>query len=303
MDINADRIPPTEARNPRTTDLDQVTSAQIVDMLCEEEETAVEAVRQIRHQLADVVETALERTRRGGRIHYFGAGASGRLAGLDAMETTPTFNAPPGLFTAHFPGGVAALVDSSLDFEDAEPLGAEDAGDVQPDDLVIGISASGTTAYVRGALTVAADRGGRTVLITSNSDSPLGELAHAMLVLRTGAEALTGSTRLKSGTATKIALNAFSTALMVRAGHTYSNLMVELVATNAKLRERAVRILMEASGDAREECTAVLDSSDGRVPLALVRLITGYSRAAAGDALARHTSVRAAVDALRERGA
>ncbi|WP_443161840.1 N-acetylmuramic acid 6-phosphate etherase [Nonomuraea sp. 10N515B] len=290
--------PPTELRNPRTADIDTLESGDVLRLLLEEDARAVEAARAGTGPLALAVDAAHRRLAAGGRVHYFGAGASGRLAVLDATEITPTFGVARELFTAHFAGGAAALTDSSIDREDAESLGEADAQALGPGDVAVGITASGSTRYVAGALRAAGAGGALTVLITCNPDAPLRDLAEILVVADTGPEALTGSTRLKAGTATKVMLNAFSTALMIKAGRTYGNLMVGLVATNAKLAERAVSLLMEATGAGAEACRSALAEADGVIPEALVRLLTGCSATEARAALGTHQGVRAAVAAL-----
>ncbi|GAA2453951.1 N-acetylmuramic acid 6-phosphate etherase [Actinomadura vinacea] len=291
-------VPPTERRNPRTADIDALDSRDVLRLLHDEDARAVEAARGAAGALAEAVDAAHDRLARGGRVHYFGAGASGRLAVLDATEITPTFGVPRDLFTAHFAGGVAAVADSSIDAEDAAEQGAADAGGLDAASVAVGVTASGSTPYVRGALAAARAGGALTVLVTCVPDAPLRELADIAVVADTGAEALTGSTRLKAGTATKVLLNSFSTALMIKAGRTYGNLMVGLVATNAKLRERAVALLAEASGEPAPVCRAALAEADGRIPEALVRLLTGCPPARARAALEEHPGVRAAVAAL-----
>jgi len=285
----------TEDRNPRTTDIDRWPTGRVVDALLAEDAVAIEAARSAAPALAKAVDLALARTAAGGCVHYFGAGASGRLAVLDATEATPTFGAPPGLFTPHFPGGAAAFADSALDHEDAEDAGYEEAAVVRDRDVVLGITASGSTRYVAGALTRAREAGALTVLVTSNRHAPL--TADLLVVADTGAEAVTGSTRLKAGTATKALLNAFSTALMIRSGRTYSNLMVNLVATNDKLAARAVRIIEMAAGLAPPESAEALARCGGDLPLALVHVLSGRAVEDCRTAL-RGGGVRAALDAL-----
>lgn len=291
-------VPPTERRNPRTFDIDTLDSAGILRLLHDEDARAVEAVRAAGDDLARAVDAAHERLELGGTVHYFGAGASGRLAVLDATEITPTFGAPRELFTAHFAGGPAAIADSSIDQEDSEALGAADAGGLDATSVAVGITASGSTAYVAGALRAARAAGALTVLITCNPDAPLRALAELVVVADTGPEALTGSTRLKAGTATKVILNSFSTALMIKAGRTYGNLMVGLVATNTKLDRRAIGLLAEATGADEATCRTALADAEGSVPAALVRLLTGRSPEQAASALRTNPSVRQAVRAL-----
>jgi N-acetylmuramic acid 6-phosphate etherase len=270
-------LDPTEQRNPRTLDIDLWPSERIVETLLAEDAAAVRAATEAAPALARAVDLALVRIGDGGRVHYFGAGASGRLGVLDATEATPTFGAPPGLFTPHFPGGAAAVLDSTRDYEDAAALGHDDATQVAERDVAVGITASGTTPYVAGALARARDAGALTVLLTSNAGAPLA--AHAAVTVtvaaRTGPEAVTGSTRLKAGTATKVLLNAFSTALMVRSGRTYSNLMVNLVVTNDKLEARAVRIVEMATGLEPAEAAEALARGDGDVTLAVLHALSG----------------------------
>jgi N-acetylmuramic acid 6-phosphate etherase len=287
----------TEDSNPRTTDLDRWPAGQVVDALLAEDALAVDAARAAGPALAKAVDLTLPRLAAGGRVHYFGAGASGRLAVLDATETTPTFGVPRDLFTAHFPGGAAAFADSGLDLEDAGTAGHEDAAAVGAGDVAVGVTASGSTRYVAGALARCRAAGALTVLVTSTVDAPLAAEVDVAVVAATGEEAVTGSTRLKAGTATKVLLNAFSTALMVRSGRTYSNLMVNLVATNEKLVGRAVRIVGMATGLDAEESGAVLARAGGDVPLALVHALSGRPLDECRAALTGR-GVRAALEAL-----
>ncbi|NDL56201.1 N-acetylmuramic acid 6-phosphate etherase [Phytoactinopolyspora mesophila] len=289
----------TEARNPRTAAIDTASTRDIVRLLNDEDANAVRAVDEAGDQLAEAVEAAHLRLSRGGTVHYFGAGASGRLALLDASEITPTFGVAAGLFTAHFPGGLAAVTDSSLDYEDAAHLGATDAADLDESSVAVGITASGSTAYVAGALSAARTMGALTILVTCNPAAVLREAADLTVVADTGAEALSGSTRLKAGTATKLILNSFSTALMIKAGRTYGNLMIGLVATNAKLRERAVNVLSEATGADAPTCRKALEENDGIVSQALVYLLTGCAPERARAAVAAHTGIRQAIAAAR----
>jgi N-acetylmuramic acid 6-phosphate etherase len=288
---------PTEERNPHTLDIDTWPSDQVVEAVLAEDAAAVRAATAAAPQLAHAVDLALMRLRDGGRVHYFGAGASGRLGVLDATEATPTFGTPPGFFTPHFPGGAEAVMDSAIDFEDVRALGHHDAAAVTARDVVVGITASGTTPYVAGALARAHAVGALTVLVTCSAGTPLAADADVAVVAGTGPEAVTGSTRLKAGTATKALLNAFSTALMVRSGRTYSNLMVSLVATNDKLRARALSILEMAAGLTPEQAAAALDRCDGDLRLAVVHALSGRPVGACRGAL-DGTGVRAALELL-----
>ncbi|CAN5583136.1 N-acetylmuramic acid 6-phosphate etherase [soil metagenome] len=289
---------PTEQRNPATTDIDLAPTEDVVLMILREERVAVSAAESASSRIAELADLAIHAVRAGQRIHYFGAGASGRLAVLDATELRPTFGVRADLTVAHFPGGAEAILDSTIDLEDGRDGGRADASTVAAHDIVIGVTASGTTRYVQGALEEARERGAVTALITSNPSTPLEGLADVLVVLDTGAEAVTGSTRLKAGTATKLALNAFSTAMMVGLGRTYSNLMIGMSVTNDKLRERAIAVLTEASGESAEAARAALDAAEHDLPEALVALLARVDAVQAREAIEEHGTVRSAVTAL-----
>ncbi|WP_119698721.1 N-acetylmuramic acid 6-phosphate etherase [Microbacterium halotolerans] len=261
---------PTEARLDASRDLDARSTREVLELLHAQDRVAVDAVAPALGQLAALVDLAAERFRRGGRIHYFGAGTSGRLAVLDAAELLPTFDLEPGRIVAHIAGGDEGIVRAVENAEDSHAEGAEAASDVASGDVAIGLTASGTTPYVRAALEAARARSAATAIVTSNPHSPLAALADVEIVTDTGAEVVTGSTRLKAGTAAKLVLNGFSTALMVAVGRTWSNLMVSVVATNRKLRERSVRILCEATGSDPAPAESLLRDADGEVKTAIV---------------------------------
>ncbi|MEO7446782.1 MAG: N-acetylmuramic acid 6-phosphate etherase [Humibacillus sp.] len=295
-------VAPTEERNPRTTGIDTLPSLEILRLLNAEDATVAPAVAAVLPELALLVDRAVACLRAGGAVHYFGAGTSGRLAVLDAAELLPTFAVPPGLVVAHHAGGAAALVRALENVEDDVELGRSDADDLGPHDVAIGLTASGRTPYVGAALTRARERGATTALLTSHPHAELADRADHLIVTDTGPEALTGSTRLKAGTAQKLVLNSFSTAVMIRLGRTWGNLMVELVATNAKLRGRVVHILEEASGCAPDEVHAALDAAGGELKPALLALLAGVDASAARRALELHDgSVAAALAALAAR--
>jgi N-acetylmuramic acid 6-phosphate etherase len=266
---------PTEQRNPRTLAIDAVGTSEILQLVNNEDARVAGAVSVVIPELAKAVDAAVEAIRGGGRVHYFGAGTSGRLAVLDAAELLPTFHVPDGLVVAHHAGGMEALLRAVENVEDSEAGGAADAAAVTGQDLVIGLAASGSTPYVAGALKAARAAGATTVLVTSNPDAPLAPLADVVIAADTGPEVIAGSTRLKAGTAQKMILNAFSTTLMIKLGRTWSNLMVDLVATNKKLRGRMLRILAEATGADDAACEAALAAADGELKPALVHLLTG----------------------------
>jgi N-acetylmuramic acid 6-phosphate etherase len=297
LDLSA--TPATEARNPATNGIDLLPTAAVLGLLHAEDQSVPDAVRATLGVQALLVDEAADRVRRGGRVHYFGAGSSGRIAALDAAELVPTFGLAPGVVIAHLAGGEGAMVRAVEGAEDDEGAGAADAAGVGGDDLVIGLSASGRTPYVAGALAASAAAGAFTAAATCNPGSPLRAFARAFVVADTGPEALAGSTRLKATSALKLILNGFSTALMIRLGKTYSNLMVEVSATNDKLRTRRLRILREATGEPDAVCEAALAAADGDVRVALVSLVGGVDAVAAAAALAATSDgVRAALASL-----
>ena len=213
-----------------------------------------------------------ERLRKGGRLHYAGAGTSGRLAFLDASEAPPTFGTSPDLVCAHIAGGPAALTHAVEGAEDNGDLAAEELRDhIGPDDVVIGLSASGSAAYVIAALITAHGAGAYTIGVANTPDSKLSKVADLAVFLETGPEALAGSTRLKAGTSQKLFLNAVSTAVMVRLGKVYDNLMVDVVATNNKLRRRALGLVVQLTGVNEARAQELLDQAGGRVKVAVVR--------------------------------
>jgi N-acetylmuramic acid 6-phosphate etherase len=280
-------------------DIDVLPTLTLLERLNDEDAMVAAAVRQTLPRLALVVDAADKALRAGGRIHYFGSGTSGRLAVLDAAELGPTFDLPAGVVVAHIAGGEQALTKAAENAEDDDARGAADAAEVSAADVVIGLSASGSAAYVAGALTHARHAGAFTALFTANPHAPIAGHANVVVCAATGPEAITGSTRLKAGTAEKMLLNSFSTALMVRDGRTYSNLMVRLAPVNVKLRARQVRLLSQASGAAEAQCAATLTAADGEVRVALTSLLSGADAAASRRALAESAGVvRAAVECV-----
>jgi N-acetylmuramic acid 6-phosphate etherase len=255
------------------------------------------AVAAILPTLAEVVDLTAVRIREGGHVHYFGAGSSGRIGVLDAAEVVPTFGVDAGLFVAHHAGGESAVAHAVEGAEDRESLGRQAAAQVTAADVAVGLSASGRTPYVAGALRAARAAGALTVLISSNLSASLAELADRSLLVDTGPEAIAGSTRLKAATAQKMILNSLSTAVMIKLGRTYSNLMVSLSGTNAKLRQRQIIILMETSGATEAAAQAELARCGGDLRLAMLCLLSGLEPEAAAGALAAGGSVRAALAA------
>lgn len=293
---------PTEDRNPRTGDLDGLDTLELLARLNAEDARVPDAVRAALPELARAVDAAVDRLRAGGRVHYYGAGTPGRLAAADAAELPPTFGVDPGLFVAHSAGGDSALAGPVEGAEDDTGAGARDAEEVGGGDVALGLTASGRTPYVGAALRRAGERGGFTVLVSANPRAELAGSVDVHVLVDTGPEAVAGSTRLKAGTAQKLVLHTFSTAVMVRLGRTYSNLMIGVTPANAKLRGRVLRLLAEASGEPADRCADALAAAGGDTKVALVLLLSGADPAAARDALARAGGqVRAALEELGAR--
>jgi N-acetylmuramic acid 6-phosphate etherase len=276
----------TEDRNPRSTTIDRMPSLDLLRLINEEDKSVPLAVGEVLPELAEAVELAVAALSAGNRIHYVGAGTSGRIAVLDAAELIPTFGLSPGRVVAHIAGGTRALTRPSEAAEDDESAGRAVIADAVAGDLVVGVTASGRTPYVRGALSMSRSLGARTVLISGNPQSPLAVLADVHVAPDTGPEVVTGSTRMKAGTAQKLVLNAFSTATMVRLGRTYSNLMTDMLASNDKLRDRQLRILIDATGADPESCRTALAAAGGDAKVAVVVLVAGVDVARARAALA-----------------
>jgi N-acetylmuramic acid 6-phosphate etherase len=267
----------TEQRNPRTGGLDRKSTLGILRVLNGEDARVALAVGRELPKIARAVDAIVKSFRVGGRLFYVGAGTSGRLAVLDAVECPPTFGTSPKLVRAIIAGGSRAVQGAVEGAEDSAKNGARDlrkAG-VKAGDVVVGLAASGTTPYVIGAVQLAKKRGAVTVGVTSNSRSPLARIAKIAIAPDTGPEAISGSTRLKAGTAQKMVLNLLSTASMVRLGRVYENWMVYVALTNHKLRQRGARILQEASGATVSAAEQALRQSQHNLPVALVMLKTG----------------------------
>lgn len=274
---------PTEERNPRTVDIDVVSTLEMLTLLNAEDALVPAAVAAALTQLAELVDRAVPRLRAGGRVHYFGAGTSGRVAVMDAAELLPTYGLGAETVIAHHAGGIAALSRPVEEVEDSEQQGHLDAAPVRAGDIAVGVSASGRTPYVGGALGRARRAGALTALISSNPAAPLADDADLHILLDTGPEPIAGSTRMKAATAQKLALNGLSTALAIRLGRTYSNLMVDMKATNAKLRGRLVSILEQAAGRPEQECIDAMAEADGELKTALVALLAGCTAAEARE--------------------
>jgi N-acetylmuramic acid 6-phosphate etherase len=279
----------TEQRNPRTSSIDLASPEEIVDLISAEDGGVARAVASQRREIARAIEVAEATFRRGGRLFYVGAGTSGRLGVLDAAECPPTFGTDPEMVQGIIAGGEAALTRAQEGAEDRIDTAPRDLAErgVRAGDFVVGIAASGTTPYVRTALEHARSVGASTAIVAC-SPPPEDTLAAAdiAIVPVTGPEAVTGSTRMKAGTATKLVLNMITTGAMIRLGKTFGNLMVDLRATNEKLRDRSERIVMEVCEVDRVGARRLLDEAGGTVKIAIVMHFLGGSRKDAEDALA-----------------
>jgi N-acetylmuramic acid 6-phosphate etherase len=293
---------PTERRNPDSVDLDLMSTLDVVRVINEADRTVPTAVAAVLDEIAVAVDLAVEAIRSRRRVHYFGAGTSGRLGVLDVAELPPTFNSPEDWFCAHLAGGTEAVFRPVEDAEDSEGGGEREAAEcVHAGDLVVGLAASGRTPYVLGALRASRAAGAGTVLVAADPAAAAAAAVDVFIGVDTGPEVVTGSTRMKAATAQKLVLNAFSTAVMVRLGRVYSNLMIDMVATNAKLRGRMISILEEATGYAEEACRRALADADGDLKAALVALVSGANVADARGALAHSAGqVRGALALLAE---
>jgi N-acetylmuramic acid 6-phosphate etherase len=268
---------PTEQRNPRTRGLDKKSTLKILRAIHGEDSTVARAVARAIPAIARAVDAITLSLKHGGRLIYVGAGTSGRLAALDAAEIPPTFGTPPRMVQAVIAGGRRALTHAVEGAEDNRAQGARDlvAHGLNRNDVVVGITASGSTPYVLGALEFARRRGAITVGVAGNPRTPITRLAAISIVANTGPEAITGSTRMKAGTAQKLVLNMLSTAAMVRMGRVYDNWMIGVALTNRKLQARGLRILAEASGATVAESTRALRQAGHNMGIALIMLKSG----------------------------
>ena len=281
-------LPPTERRNERARDLDLLSTRDLLRLMNEEDATVARAVGACLDDIASAVDGIAARLRSGGRLVYVGAGTSGRLGVLDASEAPPTFGVPPDLVVGVIAGGDAALrrsIEGAEDDGNAAVRALDELG-LGARDAVVGVSAGGRTPYVKAALERARARGAFTVALTCNARAPIAAGVDAVIAPQVGPEVVAGSTRLKSGTAEKLVLNMLSTATMVRLNKTYGDLMVDLRAASAKLRDRAVRILRETTGADDARARATLGASDWSLKPAILMLRAGVDRAEAERRLA-----------------
>lgn len=273
----------TETRNPDTMTLDQMSALELVTVMNREDHKVPEAIASALPQIASTVEVVEQAFRKGGRLFYLGAGTSGRLGVLDASECPPTFGVDPGMVVGLIAGGDRALRFPIEGAEDDRSLGKQDLVDhnLVPSDVVIGIAASGRTPYVLGALDYAHSIGCKTAAVACNLHSAIGQAADIAIEVSVGPEVLTGSTRLKAGSAQKMILNMITTGAMVRTGKAYQNLMVDVVQSNEKLRTRAENIVMAATDVSREQARRTIDEANGKVKLAITMILTGKDAASA----------------------
>ena len=290
---DAELFPITEEENPRTTNLSSLSSLEIVSVMNSEDAGVATAVRAVLPDIARAVDGIVKRLRTGGRLFYIGTGTSGRLGVLDAAECPPTFGVAPELVQAIIAGGYEACYRAVEASEDDAQAGARDLEQrgFTKADAVVGIAASGRTPYTVGALEYARQLGAFTIAITCAPGSPITKAAEIPIVPVVGPEVIAGSTRLKAGTAQKLVLNMISTATLTRLGYVTGNRMTNVQTRNAKLRERALRILQAEAGIGEERARQIFDSADGNLPVALVMSKAGCSRAEAERALGRANGV------------
>ncbi|WP_458734131.1 N-acetylmuramic acid 6-phosphate etherase [Zobellella taiwanensis] len=283
----------SEGRNPDTLDIDTQNALDIVTAINAQDKQVPAAVEKVLPAIAAAVEMIESALRRGGRLIYTGAGTSGRLGVLDASECPPTFSVPHGLVVGLIAGGEAAMFQAQEGAEDNARQGEQDLRDINLSgkDVVVGIAASGRTPYVIGGLRYARSLGAGTVALACNTGSAIGREADIAIEPEVGPEVITGSTRLKAGTAQKLVLNMLSTAAMIRMGKVYQNLMVDLHASNQKLEARAIRIVMQATGADEATAANALAAADSEVKLAILMLLSGLNKTEARARLQRGQGV------------
>jgi N-acetylmuramic acid 6-phosphate etherase len=288
----------TEQPNQAADDLDRKSSLEIAQLINAEDATVAPAVTRALPQIARAIDQVTAALRHGGRLIYVGAGTSGRIAALDAVECPPTFNTDPRSVQFIIAGGAKALASASEISEDDTKAGRQEMSRRKPTkhDVVLGIASSGRTPFTVAAIQLARQRGARTIALTCNPNSPLERAAHFAIVTQVGPEVLAGSSRMKAGTAHKMVLNIISTGAMTRLGYVYGNLMVNVAPKNEKLLQRALGILERATGATHESATQALKASGNKTPVALVMLAAGVTRPQAQAALKKATgNVRQAI--------
>ncbi|WP_188204467.1 N-acetylmuramic acid 6-phosphate etherase [Desemzia incerta] len=277
--MNLDKLT-TETRNHQTMNLDELTTSEVVQLMNEEDKKVAYAVEKELPSISKVAEAIIESFKKGGRLIYMGAGTSGRLGVLDAAECVPTFSVDPTMVQGLIAGGMKAMTVAVEGAEDSATLGKEDLQNIEltANDVVLGIAASGRTPYVIGALTYANEIGATTASLSCNKDAEISRYATLPIEVEVGPEILTGSTRLKSGTAQKLVLNTLSTSSMIGIGKVYQNLMVDVKPSNEKLVERSKRIIMQATDCSYEQASQAFTSANQQVKTAIVMILTDSTK-------------------------
>ncbi|MFA0570416.1 N-acetylmuramic acid 6-phosphate etherase [Vibrio gallaecicus] len=273
----------SEGRNPDTMDIDLLSSHEIIERINQQDKQVPLAVEKVLPEIAQAVDKITEAFRKGARLIYMGAGTSGRLGVLDASECPPTFGVSDQMVVGLIAGGPEAILKAKEGAEDSPELGENDLKDINftENDVLVGIAASGRTPYVIGGLEYANEIGATSIALSCNPDSPIADIAKITISPVVGPEALTGSTRLKSGTAQKLVLNMLTTASMIRIGKSYQNLMVDVKATNEKLVARAARIVMQATDCEKHQAVSTLRETNYEVKLAILMILTDLDLATA----------------------
>ena len=281
----------TERRNPASANIDSCTTLEMVTIMQQEDSKIASAIEKILPEIARAIDATSQRLENGGHLFYLGAGTSGRLGILDASECPPTYGTDPELVQGLIAGGIPAIFRAQEGAEDNPGLAVHDLKEhgFSAKDVLVGIAASGRTPYVIGGLKYARELGALTIALACSEHAEIAALADIALTPVTGPEVVTGSTRMKAGTAQKLVLNMLSTGTMIKLGKVYGNLMVDVKASNKKLEERAIRIVMEGSGCERTEAEKALKGADGHAKLAILMVVAGVS-ASEGKALLERTS-------------
>lgn len=290
----------TEQRNPNSTNLDQMSVMEMLELMNDEDQNVLEAIQKVLPDVEQLIDAVIQSFKNGGRLIYMGAGTSGRLGILDAVECVPTFGTSPDQVVGLIAGGEKAIKDAVEGAEDSKELAHEDleALNLNENDIVVGIAASGRTPYVIGGLEYAREKGATTGALSNNENTKISALADYSIEIITGPEVLTGSTRLKAGTSQKLVLNMISTISMVKTGKAYGNLMIDVQATNEKLVERSKRIIVEATGVEYEVAEKAYEEA-GSVKTAIVMILAEATKEEAEQTLSETDGfVRAAIQAL-----
>lgn len=290
----------TEQRNPNSTNLDQMSVMEMLELMNDEDQNVLEAIQKVLPDVEQLIDAVIQSFKNGGRLIYMGAGTSGRLGILDAVECVPTFGTSPDQVVGLIAGGEKAIKDAVEGAEDSKELAHEDleALNLNENDIVVGIAASGRTPYVIGGLEYAREKGATTGALSNNENTKISALADYSIEIITGPEVLTGSTRLKAGTSQKLVLNMISTISMVKTGKAYGNLMIDVQATNEKLVDRSKRIIVEATGVEYEVAEKAYEEA-GSVKTAIVMILAEATKEEAEQTLSETNGfVRAAIQAL-----